>query len=92
MHQENIKMQSESESLMLRAELYAERRAEVLAEERLEEYLRQPGVRSQLGDPGVENDLYASHDFETNTEQKAPGVTTDQYSASIPLEIDDEQF
>lgn len=91
MKQEQKVAAASEETLMMRAEHFAERRAIALADERLAEYLKQPGIRAQIGDMGTENDLYAAHDFETNATQMAPGVTATQWSASLPVDDSDDQ-
>lgn len=111
MKKQQDELELDEENLLLKAELYAEKRAEEIASQRLaaDAYLQkrrsETGVRHQVGTGGTENNLYAAHDWETNAEQMAPGVTTGQFSASLPvadeipegfgepqLELDDETY
>ena len=81
----------------MKAEQYAEKRAHQLAQVYLKDAMTQRGVRHDLGDPGIQSDLAASHDWEANTDQKAsPGgvaVTSEITQIATPAEtvIDEEE-
>lgn len=82
----------------VRAEQYAQRRgdelATQLARKMVTEYLKKPGSRHDLGDPGILPDLGAVSDWETNTEQRAApdgtAITTDirQIGSTAPPPVD----
>lgn len=55
----------------LKADHYAEQRAQQLASIMVDKALKEKGVRHDIGDPGIQSDLGASHDWETNPKQRA---------------------
>ena len=82
----------------VRAEQYAQRRGDELATQMtrkmIQDYLKKPGSRHDLGDPGILPDLGCVSDWETNVSQRcAPdntAVTTDirQIGSTAPPPID----
>lgn len=82
----------------VRAEQYAQKRGDELAtgmaRKMLNDYLKQPGSRHDIGDPGILPDLGCVSDWETNVSQKcAPdntAITTDirQIGSTAPPPID----
>lgn len=81
-----------------RAEAYALKRGQELgvqqAQQMIQEYLKRPGSRHDLGDPGILPDLGCVSDWETNTSQRcAPNntaITTEitQIGSTAPPPID----
>lgn len=84
----------------MKAEQYAEKRAHQLAQVYLQDSMKQRGVRHDLGDPGIQSDLGASHDWEANTDQKASpagvAVTSEITQIATPADeavyvVDDDE-
>lgn len=78
----------------VKAEQYAEKRAQQLAHAYLQDNLEKRGIRHDIGDPGIQSDLGATHDWEANTEQKASpqgvAVTSEITQIATPAVPDDD--
>lgn len=95
--QDKRNKQAQAEYRVL-ADQYAQRRGEELGKQMalkmVNDYLKRPGARHDLGDPGILPDLGCVSDWETNVNQRAApdgtAVTTDvtQIGSTAPPPID----
>lgn len=88
--QDEAERVSKKERLQWRykAQEYGEHRARELAQQLLSEELKKRGIRHDIGDPGIQSNLGATHDWETNPKQKASpegaAVTTEINQVAAP--------